>query len=122
MGTSASSAAPVRPETARADEVVRVSGFSGTVIWAAGYLLIEHNGAAQRLGAPASVRIREQLVTGTVVQEPTLVRNGLLQIRVAGVDHLPMEPGDPYTVVFTRRSAAAVRDLRDQIAAATERG
>jgi hypothetical protein len=81
--------------------------------------VIEHNGAAQRLGAPPQVQIPEERLTGLVDKEPTLVRNGLLQIRVADVDHQPMEPGDPYTVVFTRRSAVAVDDLGDQIAATT---
>lgn len=94
---------------------MRVSGFSAMVIWVDGEIVIEHHGAAQRLGAPPLVQIPERLVSGVVVQEPTWVRNGMLQIRVAGIDHQPMEPADPYTVVFTRRSVAAFRELCQRI-------
>lgn len=96
-------------------EIMRVSGFSATVIWADGEIVIEHHGAAQRLGAPPWIQIPEGLVTGVVVQEPTLVRNGMLQFRVRGIDHQPMEPGDPFTVVFTRRSVGAFRELQERI-------
>lgn len=102
-------------------EGMRVNGFSAMVIWGDGEISVEHSGAAQRLGAPAWVQIPEGLVIGVDIQEPTLVRNGMLQIRVGGVDHQPMEPGDPYTIVFTRRSAAAFAELRQRIEARVQR-
>lgn len=94
---------------------MRVQGLSATVIWADGELSIEHAGAAQRLGAPPWVQIPEGLITGVELRKPNLVRNGMLQIHVAGIDPGPMEPANPYTIVFTRRSTAAFDHLRQQI-------
>ena len=94
---------------------VRVQGLSATLTWADGQIVIEHTRAAQHWGAPAVTRVAAASVVGVGWQPPNLIRNGMLQIQVAGVDPQRMEPSDPYTIVFTPRSRPPFQDLRHQL-------
>lgn len=104
---------------------MRVQGLSATLTWADGQIVIEHTRAAQHWGAPAVTRVAEASVVGAGWQPPNLIRNGMLQIQVAGVDPQRMEPSDPHTIVFTSRSRAHFEHLRHQLmemASQRERG
>ena len=86
---------------------MRVQGLSATLTWADGQIVIEHTRAAQHWGAPAVTRVAEASVVGAGWQPPNLIRNGMLQIQVAGVDPQRMQPSDPHTIPRPLRASAA---------------